>query len=88
VTRPSTGRFRPLPSRSRPGSARSAARSFAPRLGAECSLLVGAGRVEEGRLANLVERRGDLAGAERHYRQAAEGGDTLAAAALRELPGR
>jgi hypothetical protein len=37
-------------------------------------------------LAVLLERRGDLAGAERHLRQAAEGGDTLAAAALRDLP--
>ena len=36
-------------------------------------------------LANLLQRHGDLAGAERHFRQAAEGGDTLAAAALRDL---
>ncbi|WP_221328243.1 tetratricopeptide repeat protein [Actinoplanes sp. L3-i22] len=36
-------------------------------------------------LAVLLERHGDLAGAERHFRQAAAGGDTLAEAALREL---
>ncbi|GAA2643390.1 tetratricopeptide repeat protein [Paractinoplanes durhamensis] len=30
-------------------------------------------------LANLLESQGDLTGAERHFRQAAEGGDTLAA---------
>lgn len=36
-------------------------------------------------LAVLLERQGDLAGAERHLRLAAEGGDTLAEAALRDL---
>ena len=36
-------------------------------------------------LAVLLERHGDLAGAERHFRHAAENGDTLAEAALRNL---
>jgi tetratricopeptide (TPR) repeat protein len=36
-------------------------------------------------LAVLLERHGDRAGAERHFRQAAAGGDTPAAAALRDL---
>ncbi|MFI7596320.1 tetratricopeptide repeat protein [Actinoplanes sp. NPDC049681] len=36
-------------------------------------------------LAVLLQRHGDLVGAERHFRQAAERGDTLAAAALQDL---
>lgn len=36
-------------------------------------------------LAVLLKRRGDLAGAERHFRHAAECGDTLAGAALQNL---
>jgi tetratricopeptide (TPR) repeat protein len=36
-------------------------------------------------LAVLLQRHGDPVGAERHFRQAAEGGDALAAAALRDL---
>ena len=36
-------------------------------------------------LAVLRERHGDLAGAERHFRHAADSGDTLAEAALRDL---
>ena len=36
-------------------------------------------------LAVLLESQDDLDGAERHYRLAIEGGDTLAIAALREL---
>ncbi|WP_436535551.1 tetratricopeptide repeat protein [Actinoplanes sp. HUAS TT8] len=36
-------------------------------------------------LAVLLESHGDLAGAEWHFRQAAEGGDALAEAALRDL---
>jgi len=36
-------------------------------------------------LAVLLARHGDLAGAERHFRQASDGGDRLAEAALRDL---
>lgn len=36
-------------------------------------------------LAVLLEENGDLAGAERHYRAAIEGGDSLSVRALREL---